>query len=191
VTEDPNPLQWAVDGPPIGCWTTSNGTFDNVMFETYAFFADGAGFVQSGNAFSAETKHFTWSFEETGFLKICIEGDPPEFERRIDYCASWKESHGEFQLRTPTLVSCKRDQSGNVTHVDDAFSVQAAISGLGGLTLVKTGAEYNSAVSYKAGQNQQDELERKKKRKRIFVEWGIPIIGGLFLGWILIKAQGG
>src|SRR5262252_2966115 len=43
-------LRWAVDGPPIGVWTTVLGTADILMRDTLWLLSDGAGYLHSQSA---------------------------------------------------------------------------------------------------------------------------------------------
>ena len=205
MNEEINPLHWAVDGPPIGLWTTSNGTFDNVMIVYYAFFRDGSGFIKTGNALGLDRKLFRWTFEKTGQLTIHEAGQEEDLEKDLEedldgsygisYCASWQDLQGEFAVPRPVLVSCNRDESGCISEKSNAFGRYAHAAGLGGLTFLKAGPEFETAFAFNEQQKVREQKniaeanrdKRKMKVRRFFYQWFIPLIGGLTLAWIGIK----
>lgn len=79
MTQD---LDWAVDGPPIGTWTTSNGTFDAMMQDTLTLAADGTGWVKTSSMMRGEELlPVMWKQPEPGVLKLAMlfpDDDPEE-----------------------------------------------------------------------------------------------------------------
>ncbi len=68
-TEDD--LAWAVEGPPIGIWATSNGTFNNMMQDQLTLRPDGTGHLNSRSVLRGE-EYFPvmWQQVEPGVVKI-------------------------------------------------------------------------------------------------------------------------
>ena len=66
-------LRWAVDGPPIGIWTTVQGTFDVIMQDTLWLLSDGTGYLQSRSALRG-TERFPvkWKQVQPGTLLMAI-----------------------------------------------------------------------------------------------------------------------
>jgi hypothetical protein len=46
-------LRWAVDGPPIGVWTTVQGTAEVLMQDTLCLLSDGPGYLQRRSVWAA------------------------------------------------------------------------------------------------------------------------------------------
>lgn len=75
-------LDWAVDGAPIGTWTTSTGTFDAMMSDTLTLAADGTGWLRTRSAMrGTELFPVMWRHPEPGVLKLAMlfpDDDPNE-----------------------------------------------------------------------------------------------------------------
>ncbi|MES9830603.1 MAG: hypothetical protein ABW139_00020 [Candidatus Thiodiazotropha sp. DIVDIV] len=75
-------LDWAVSGPPVGTWTTSNGTFDGVMLDTLTIAADGTGWLKTFSPMrGAELFPLMWIQASPGVLKLALlfpDDDPTE-----------------------------------------------------------------------------------------------------------------
>lgn len=73
ATNMPADLDWAVQGPPIGTWTTNNGTFDTVMHDTLTMAKDGTGWLQSHSPMRGqELFPVMWKQSGPGVLKLAI-----------------------------------------------------------------------------------------------------------------------
>lgn len=82
-----NDLKWAVDGPPIGVWTTSLGTADVLMSDVLTLLPNGTGFLESRSALhGVERFPVMWKHRQPGRLELARllpEDDPmaePEWE---------------------------------------------------------------------------------------------------------------
>jgi hypothetical protein len=79
-------LGWAVAGPPVGVWLTSNGTFDNVMWDRLTVRPDGTGQLDSWSAMHGLDEHrLFWRQTEFGVLQIDIRFDGDEPDRPPDW----------------------------------------------------------------------------------------------------------
>ncbi|MEM7045089.1 MAG: hypothetical protein AAF543_19950 [Pseudomonadota bacterium] len=89
-------LNWAVEGPPIGVWVTSNGTFDNMMQDRLSLRPDGTGYLYSRSVLRGEeTFPVMWQQHEPGVLKIDMlfpDDDPerPNEWETVRYVAAMK-----------------------------------------------------------------------------------------------------
>jgi len=85
-------LRWAVDGPPIGVWTTVNGTADILMQDTLSLLSDGTGFLQRQSVmFGTERFPVKWKHVQPGTLLMSIffpDDDPDDepFWQTVRYC---------------------------------------------------------------------------------------------------------
>lgn len=77
-----NDLVWAVDGPPVGVWTTSSGTFNVVMKDRLDIRADGTGFLHKNSALMGQqTIPVMWQQVAPGVIKFAMllpDDDPNE-----------------------------------------------------------------------------------------------------------------
>ena len=66
-------LDWAVNGPPVGTWTTSNGTFDAMMQDTLTIAADGTGWLRTRSPMrGVELFPLMWKQPSPGVLKLAM-----------------------------------------------------------------------------------------------------------------------
>ncbi len=80
-------LAWAVEGAPIGTWTTSNGTFDSMMQDTLTLAKDGTGWLRTRSAMrGVELMPVMWRHSAPGVIKLALllpgedPNEPPDFE---------------------------------------------------------------------------------------------------------------
>lgn len=86
-------LRWAVEGPPIGTWTTSRGTFDAMMQDELTLAADGTGWLRTRSVMrGSQLLPVMWQHPGPGVLKLAMlfpEDDPkaPPFFETVRYTA--------------------------------------------------------------------------------------------------------
>jgi hypothetical protein len=76
-------LAWAVDGPPVGVWTTSLGTADAVLQDVLCLLPNGTGFLQTRSALRGiERFPVMWKHPQAGALELAmlLPGDDPNEE---------------------------------------------------------------------------------------------------------------
>ncbi len=101
-----NDLEWAVTGPPVGTWTTSNGTFDGMMQDTLTLAHDGTGWLLSHSAMQGtQLLPVMWRHPEPGCIELTAlrpDDDPQEdpFYERIRYAPRVVE----FDVGRPQVV---------------------------------------------------------------------------------------
>jgi hypothetical protein len=75
-------LRWAVDGPPLGIWSTVTGTADMLMQDTLGLLPDGTGFLESCSVLrGVERFPVMWTHVTPGLLSLAVlypEDDPGE-----------------------------------------------------------------------------------------------------------------
>lgn len=89
-------LDWAIEGPPIGVWVTSSGTFSNMMKDRLSLRPDGTGYLRSHSVLRGEeTFPVIWQHVEPGVIKIDMffPDDDPKREAEwetVRYAAAMK-----------------------------------------------------------------------------------------------------
>jgi hypothetical protein len=80
VTQASQDLGWAVEGPPVGIWSTELGTAGVLMSDTLCLRHDGTGYLSSASVLRGEeTYPLRWRHEGPGVLRIAVRlpGDDP------------------------------------------------------------------------------------------------------------------
>ncbi|MBK6687112.1 MAG: hypothetical protein IPG45_21770 [Deltaproteobacteria bacterium] len=86
-------LTWAVEGAPIGTWTTSRGTFDAMMQDVLTLAVDGTGWLRTRSAMRGiQLFPVMWRHPEPGVLELAMlfpDDDPkePPFFETVRYTA--------------------------------------------------------------------------------------------------------
>ena len=79
-------LKWAIEGPPIGAWMTSNGTFDNMMQDRLSLRPDGTGSLYSRSVLRGEeTIPIIWEHVEAGVMRIDMLFPDDDPDREVDW----------------------------------------------------------------------------------------------------------
>ncbi len=106
-------LNWAVDGPPAGIWSTTLGTADALMQDVLCLMPNGTGYLRSQSAMhGVEEVAIMWKHIHAGRLRIATllpddePGDEPLWET-IHY--DWAEIENDTGERVAVLRNTSDD----------------------------------------------------------------------------------
>lgn len=106
-------LSWAVNGPPLGVWTTALGTAEVLIRDVLTLLPNGTGFLESRSALrGVERFPVMWKHLQPGKLELARllpEDDPmaePEWEP-VHYCLANVED--DFGRRSQVLRNIAND----------------------------------------------------------------------------------